>query len=149
MNIETDKEILIEVLQIYADNIMRRSAYWNYLNTHVYIVDDISEHEVSIEFSFTHYKTKYLKSFRRIGMSNVIKQLDKQLQIKKKYKTYTLFKQVFIATSHERSIGSKGTQYGDCLVKYNIPRDLYDQLKMLVKIDKDYIIRLSTSRSVL
>ena len=134
------RDLLKYALLVYADNIMRRSAYWNVLRTNVFI-EDISNLKVRLTFAFTQSKDKYIKSFRRIGMSNVIESLDKQLNIKKKYKIDTMFKEV-AKTKKDR--WNDGIEYGDCYVKYIIPKELYDQLEMLAIIDKgEYIRNLS------
>ena len=132
---KTDRDFLIEALQIYADSIMRSSFYWNTLRTNVYITD-VSELKVRVEFVFTQSKDKYLKSFRRIGMHKVIENLDEQLGFKKKYKTDVQFNK----TDTTSDWGGK-FEYGTCLVKYLIPRDLYNQLETLIKIDNRAFIK--------
>ena len=132
---KTDRDFLIEALKVYADDIMRRSFYWSVLRTNVYITD-ISELKVRVEFVFTQSRDKYLKSFRRMGMSKLIDRLDEQLGIKKKYKIDIQFNKTDMASDW----GGK-FEYGTCLVKYLIPRDLYNQLETLVKIDNRAFIK--------
>lgn len=135
-----NRDLLRHALLTYADNIMRRSAYWNVLRTNVFI-EDISDLKVRLTFAFTQSKDKYLKSFRRIGMHHIIESLDKQLNIKKKYKTDMMFKEV---TKTKKDTWNGSIEYGDCYIKYLIPRELYDQLEMLAIIDKgEYIRNLS------
>lgn len=132
---KTDRDFLVEALQVYADGIMRSSFYWNTLRTNVYITD-VSELKVRVEFVFTQSKDKYLKSFRRIGMHKVVENLDEQLGFKKKYKTDVQFNK----TDTANDWGGK-FEYGTCLVKYLIPRDLYNQLETLIKIDNRAFIK--------
>ena len=134
---KTDRDFLVEALQVYADTIMRKSFYWYSLNTNVYITD-ISELKVRIEFVFTQSKTKYLRSCRRLGINKLIERLDEQLNIKKKYKTDTEFKEVQNTNDWGTNI-----EYGTCLVKYLIPRELYNQLEVLAKVDKESITELN------
>ena len=134
---KTDRDFLIEALTTYADTVMRRSFYWYSLNTNVFITD-VSELKVRIEFVFLQSKTKYLRSCRRLGINKFIERLDEQLDIKKKYKIDTEFKEVRNTKDWGESI-----EYGTCLVKYLIPRDLYNKLEVLAKVDKESIIELS------
>ena len=140
---KTDRDFLIEALTVYADTVMRRSFCWYSLNTNVFITD-ISELKVRIEFVFTQSKTKYLRSCRRLGMNKLIERLGEQLNIKKKYKIDTEFKEV-------RNTKDWGTniEYGTCFVKYLIPRELYNQLEVLAKVDKESITELNKVDEIL
>ena len=140
---KTDRDFLIEALTTYADTIMRRSFYWNSLRTNIFITD-ISEFKVRLEIVFTQSKNKYLRSCRRLGMNRIIKKLDEQLGIKKKYKTDVEFKEVRNTKDWGESI-----EYGDSYIKYLIPRDLYNKLEVLAKIDKESIIELSKVDEIL
>ena len=135
------RDILRNTLLVYVDNIMRQSFYWNVLRTNVFI-EDISDLKVRLTFSFTQSKDKYLKSFRRIGMRKVMESLSEQLGIKKEYRIDIGFEKV---TKTKKDSWNPSIEYGDCYVKYFIPRELYDQLEMLAVIDKgNYIKSLST-----
>ena len=140
---KTDRDFLIEALTVYADTVMRRSFCWYSLNTNVFITD-ISELKVRIEFVFTQSKTKYLRSCRRLGMNKLIERLGEQLNIKKKYKTDVEFKEVQNTKDWGENI-----EYGDCYIKYLIPRDLYNQLEVLAKVDKESITELSKIDEIL
>lgn len=134
------RDILRNTLLVYVDNIMRQSFYWNVLRTNVFI-EDISDLKVRLTFSFTQSKDKYLKSFRRIGMRKVMESLSEQLGIKKEYRIDIRFEKV---TKTKKDSWNPSIEYGDCYVKYFIPRELYDQLEMLAIIDKgNYIKSLS------
>ena len=134
------RDILRNTLLVYVDNIMRQSFYWNVLRTNVFI-EDISDLKVRLTFSFTQSKDKYLKSFRRIGMRKVMESLSEQLGIKKEYRIDIGFEKV---TKTKKDSWNPSIEYGDCYVKYFIPRELYDRLEMLAVIDKgNYIKNLS------
>lgn len=135
---KTDRDFLIEALTIYADNIMRKSFFWNSLRTNIFITD-ISELKVRLEIVFTQSKNKYLRSCRRLGMNRIIKKLDEQLGIKKKYKIDVEFKEVRISKDN----WSGSIEYGNCYIKYLIPRELYNQLEVLAKVDKESITELN------
>ena len=135
---KTDRDFLIENLLEYADTIVRKSFYWSTLRTYVRITD-ISELKVRIELSFSISKDKYLKSFRRFAMNKLIENLEKDLNIKRKFKTDIKYGETRII---EDGWGSK-ISYCDVDVKYLIPRDLYTKLETLVKIDKESIIAMS------
>lgn len=139
---KTNRDFLVEALTTYADMVMRRSFCWHSLNTHVFITD-ISELKVILEIVFTQSKTRYLRSSRRMGMNKVIEKLDKQLGIKKKYKVDIKFKEVQNTKAWSVIAQSENIEYGDCYVKYLIPRDLYNKLEALAKIDKESITELS------
>lgn len=140
---KTDRDFLIEALTVYADTVMRKSFHWYSLNTNVFITD-ISELKVRIEFVFTQSKTKYLRSCRRSGINKLIERLDEQLNIKKKYKTNVEFKEV-----QNTNYWGENLEYGDCYVKYFIPRDLYNKLEVLAKIDKESITELNKADEIL
>ena len=132
--------ILQQALLTYVDNIMRGSFYWNVLRTNVFI-EDISDLKVRLTFAFTQSKDKYLKSFRRMGMRKVMEGLSEQLGIKKEYRIDIGFEKV---TKTKKDSWNPSIEYGDCYVKYFIPRELYNQLEMLAIIDKgEYIKNLS------
>ena len=135
---KTDRDLLIEALRTYVDTNVRSCFYWNSLSTYVYITD-ISELKVRIELSFGISKNKYLKSFRRFAMNKLIESLEKDLDIKSKFKTDIKYGEARII---EDTWGSK-VSYCDVNVKYLIPRDLYNKLETLAKIDKESIIALS------
>lgn len=140
---KTDRDFLIEALTIYADNIMRKSFFWNSLRTNIFITD-ISELKVRLEIVFTQSKNKYLRSCRRLGMNRIIMKLDEQLGIKKKYKTDVEFKEVRVS----KDSWSGNIEYGDCYIKYLIPRDLYNKLEVLAKIDKESITELNKENEI-
>lgn len=135
---KTDRDLLIETLRTYVDTNVRSCFYWNSLSTYVYITD-ISELKVRIELSFGISKDKYLKSFRRFAMNKLIENLEKDLGIKSKFKTDIKYGETRII---EDTWGSK-VRFCDVNVKYLIPRDLYNKLEALVKIDKESIIAMS------
>ena len=135
---KTDRDLLIETLRTYVDTNVRSCFYWNSLSTYVYITD-ISELKVRIELSFGISKDKYLKSFRRFAMNKLIENLEKDLDIKRKFKTDIKYGETRII---EDTWGSK-VSYCDINVKYLISRDLYNKLEALVKIDKESIIAMS------
>lgn len=141
---KTNRDFLIEALTIYADNIMRKSFFWNSLCTNIFITD-ISELKVRLEIIFTQSKNKYLRSCRRLGMNRIIKKLDEQLGIKKKYKTDVEFKEVCVSKDN----WSGSIEYGDCYIKYLIPRELYNQLEVLAKVDKESITELNKADEIL
>jgi hypothetical protein len=129
---KTDRDFLIENLLEYTDTIVRKSFYWSTLRTYVRITD-VSELKVRIELSFGISKDKYLKSFRRFAMNKLIENLEKDLDIKRKFKTDIKYGETRII---EDSWGSK-VSYCDVDIKYLIPRDLYNKLETLVKINKE------------
>jgi len=134
------RDILRNALLVYVDNIMRQSFYWNVLRTNLFITD-ISELKVRLEIVFTQSRYTNLRSFRRIGMNKVIKRLADELGFKEKYKTDVEFREV---QKTKKDNWNESVEYGDCYVRYLIPRELYDQLEMLAVIDKgDYIKSLS------
>ena len=135
---KTDRDLLIETLRTYVDTNVRSCFYWNSLSTYVYITD-ISELKIRIELSFGISKDKYLKSFRRLDINKLIENLEKDLGIKSKFKTNIKYGETRII---EDTWGSK-VSYCDINVKYLIPRDLYNKLEALVKIDKESIIAMS------
>ncbi len=136
-----NRQNLINTLQIYVDKIIRHCFYWNTLTSHVYICD-ISENEVRLSFCFTISKDKYLRSCRRMAIRELIEKLDKQLGIKKKYKTDIKYAEV---KKTSKDAWNPAVEYGDVYVKYIIPMNLYEQLEILAKINKDYIISLNKS----
>lgn len=135
---KTNRDVLIEVLQEYAGTNVRSCFYWNSLSTYVYITD-VSELKVRIELSFGISKDKYLKSFRRFAMNKLIENLEKDLGIKSKFKTDIKYGETRII---EDTWGSK-VRFCEVNVKYLIPRDLYNELEALVKIDKESIIAMA------
>jgi len=135
---KTNRDFLIEALRTYVDTNVRSCFYWNSLSTYVYITD-ISDLKVRIELSFGISKNKYLKSFRRFAMNKLMESLEKDLDIKSKFKTDIKYGETRII---EDTWGSK-VSYCDVNVKYLIPRDLYNKLETLAKIDKESIIALS------
>jgi len=143
---KTNRDFLIEALTIYADNIMRNSFFffWNSLRVNVFITD-ISELKVRIEFVFIQSKDKYLRSCRRLAMNRIIEKLNEQLGIKKKYKIDVEFKEV--RTSKDSWSGN--IEYGDCYIRYLIPRDLYNKLEVLAKINKESITELNKTNEIL
>jgi len=135
---KTDRDFLIEALRTYVDTNVRSCFYWNSLSSYVYITD-ISELKVRIELSFGISKNKYLKSFRRFAINKLIENLEKDLGIKSKFKTDVKYSEARII---EDTWGSK-VNYCDINVKYLIPRDLYNKLEILAKIDKESIIAMA------
>ncbi|MBO4622399.1 MAG: hypothetical protein J5691_00795 [Bacilli bacterium] len=133
---KTDRDFLIEALRTYVDTNVRSCFYWNSLSTYVYITD-ISELKVRIELSFGISKDKYLKSFRRFAINKLIENLEKDLDIKSKFKTDIKYGETRII---EDTWGSK-VNYCDVDVKYLIPRDLYNKLETLIKIDNRAFIK--------
>lgn len=135
---KTDRDLLIETLRTYVDTNVRSCFYWDSLSTYVYITD-ISELKVRMELSFGISKNKYLKSFRRLAINKLMENLEKDLGIKSKFKTDIIYGETRII---EDTWGSK-VWFCDVNVKYLIPRDLYNKLEALVKIDKESIIAMS------
>ena len=135
---KTDRDLLIETLRTYVDTNVRNCFYWNGLSTYVYITD-ISELKIRIELSFGIAKDKYLKSFRRFAINKLIENLEKDLGIRSKFKTDIKYGETRII---EDTWGSK-VMFCDINVNYLIPRDLYNELEALVKIDKESIIAMS------
>ena len=141
---KTDRYFLIDALTTYADAVMRKSFYWRSLDTNVFITD-ISEFKVRIEFIFLQSKTKCLKSCRRSGINKFIERLDKQLDIKKQYKINTQFKEV----QNTKDWKGENIEYSTCFVEYLIPKELYNQLEVLAKVDRESIIELSKVDEIL
>lgn len=140
---KTNRDFLIEALTVYADTVMRKSFFWHTSDTNIFIID-VSELEVRLEIVFTQSKFTHLRSSRRMGMRNVIEKLDNQLGIEKKYKIDVEFEEV-----RNTKDWGENLEYGDCYVKYLIPRDLYNKLEVLAKIDKESITELNKADEIL